>query len=77
MAMQLVLAIFPNLDSAQLSVKNLQEGGAGPLECVVGPAPDLLLYSVAQAAPWQGDALRLVRRVQHNLNEPGVVEKSA
>ena len=36
MAKQLVLGIFPNLDTAQRAVKNLQEGGADYMEMHVG-----------------------------------------
>ena len=36
MAKQLVLGIFPNLDSAQLAAKNIQEGGAQYMEMHVG-----------------------------------------
>ena len=43
MAKQLVLGIFPNLDSAQLAVKNLQEGGAEYMEMHLGSIGILVL----------------------------------
>jgi len=41
--------------------------GAGPIECVVGPAPDLVLYGAGGHGSWESDALRLVRRVHPQL----------
>jgi uncharacterized membrane protein len=43
MAKQLVLGIFPNLDSAQLAVKNLQGSGADYLEMHIGSIGILVL----------------------------------
>ncbi len=43
MAKQLVMGIFPNLDSAQLAVKNLQEGGAQYMEMHIGSIGVLVL----------------------------------
>jgi uncharacterized membrane protein len=42
-AKQLVLGVFPNLDAAQLAVKNLQEGGADYLEMHIGSIGILVL----------------------------------
>jgi DNA-binding NarL/FixJ family response regulator len=36
---------------------------AGPLDCVVERPPDILLFGVDSARPWEAGALKLVRRV--------------
>jgi len=59
-------AALAGLRAAGYAVETSADG-AGPIECVVGPAPDLLLYGAEGAGHWESDALRLVRRVHPSL----------
>jgi CheY-like chemotaxis protein len=59
-------AALEGLRSAGFEVQ-VPGNGSGPIECVVGPVPDLLLFAADDGGAWEGNALSLVRRIHPRL----------